>query len=88
MGVQQFECNACGELTPLIRKTKRINASIRHEYAECKRCKYKSTFFYSDQSLRKLLNRQSLTIDPIEKAELGKEIQEKMDELLLVYGGK
>lgn len=85
---EQFECNACGEMTPLIKKTKRINASIRHEYAECKRCKYKSTFFYSDQSLRKLLKRQSLTRDPIKKVELGKEIQDKIDELLLVYGGK
>lgn len=88
MEVQQFECNACGGMTPLIKKTKRINATIRHEYAECVHCKYKSTFFYSDQSLRKMLKRQTLLRESIEKYELGLEIQEKMDELLLVYGGK
>lgn len=88
MASQKFECNACGELTPLKRKTKRINVSIRHEYAECVNCKYKSTFFYSDQSLRKMLKRQTLLKESIEKYELGLEIQKKMDELLLVYGGK
>ena len=88
MGAQLFECNACGKLTPLKRKTKRINASIRHEYAECIHCKYKSTFFYSDQTLRKMLKRQTTLKDSAEKYELGLEIQKKMDELLLVYGGK
>jgi hypothetical protein len=61
MNNQLFECSLCGKLTPLIRKTDRLGNGIRHEYAECKQCRGKTTIMYTNGKIRGMLAKQRHT---------------------------
>lgn len=61
MAKQLFECGLCGGLTPLIRKTKSLNDGIKHEYAECVKCKGKTTIMYTNSKIRVMLAKQRVT---------------------------
>lgn len=81
MTKQLFECGICGQLTQLIKKTEQLENGIKHEFAECEKCKGKTTIFYTDKTIRNLLLKQKHTKPGKYKTKLSIEIQNRMNEL-------
>lgn len=81
MSNQLFECGICGKLTQLIRRSEQLNNGIVREFAECEKCKRKTTIFYSDKTIRNLLIKQQHTKPGKYKTKLSIEIQNRMNDL-------
>lgn len=81
MSKQLFECGICGQLTQLIKKSEQLENGIKHEFAECEKCKEKTTIFYSDKIIRSLLLKQKHMKPGKRKTKLSIEIQNRMNKL-------
>lgn len=84
-----FQCGLCGELTPFIKKTDKLDNAIHHTYAECFCCKGKTTICYTNKHIRSLLLRQRNTKASKKmskkKVELADKIQAEMRALQKEY---
>lgn len=78
---EKFLCNECNELTRLDIKTRRVRNDIKHSYAECENCGYKSTVYYTNKHIMTLMNRQKKEKDIAKKNILSQKINEEMEEL-------
>lgn len=58
MSEQLFQCGLCGNLTPFVKKTDKLENAVHHTYAECQRCEGKATICYTNKHIRALLLRQ------------------------------
>ena len=56
-----FQCGLCGELTPFVQKTDKLENAVHHTYAECQCCIGKTTICYTNKHIRSLLLRQKNT---------------------------
>lgn len=81
MSDQLFKCGLCEKLTPLIRKTDRLPGDINYEYAECVKCKGKTTILYTNKKIRGLLAKQRKTPPGNLKLKLAERINEEMANL-------
>lgn len=81
MNEQLFECGLCGELTLLIRKSEILSDGIKHEFAECEKCKGKSTIMYTNNHIRGLLALQRKTKPGNKKVELADKINKEAENL-------
>lgn len=84
---EKFICNHCGEHTKLDIKTKRIVSDVRHTFAECENCGYKSTVYYTNKKVRKLMSKQQKETDLNKMNILIDKTQKEMDILKEKYGG-
>lgn len=84
---EQFICNSCNEHTRLDIKSKKVINDVKHVYAECEHCGYKSTVYYTNSKVRKLMTKQQKETDKSKKNILTEKIQKEVDILKEKYGG-
>lgn len=82
---EQFQCNQCDELTRLDIKTKRLTGDIRHSYAQCEKCGYKSTVYYTNKRVRKLMSKQATETNVARKEALKGKLQREIDMLKVKF---
>jgi len=86
-----FQCGLCGDLTPFVQKTDKLENAVHHTYAECMSCKGKTTICYTNKHIRALLLRQenmkASKKMSNKKLELADKIQAEMRALQKEYEG-
>ena len=78
MNENLFQCGLCGNLTPFVQKTDKLENAVHHTYAECQCCKGKTTICYTNKDIRKLLYKQRNTKPGKKKEALANQIQSEM----------
>lgn len=84
---EKFLCNKCYQHTKLDIESKNVISDVKHVYAECERCGYKSTVYYTNSKVRKLMTKQRKETDQSKKNILTEKIQKEVDILKEKYGG-
>ncbi|MGM0239874.1 hypothetical protein [Enterococcus sp. AZ103] len=85
MAQKLFKCDKCFKLTPLIQKTENLSKGIQRNFFECKNCKAKTTVYFSDKRLRRMIKKQQTLNVQERKAVLQSEIEQRMNELKTIY---
>ena len=85
MSERVWTCPHCGKHSFLHEKDEYLNKGIKHHYYECEYCLEKTTIYYSDNRLRKLIKKQSKETNQFIKSAREKDILERMAELRTKY---
>lgn len=84
---QQVTCNKCNQFTPYIVKKKKLLGEFERNYAECEKCGYTKTVFYTNRKLRVLLRRQEKEQFQPRKIILKEKIESEMKKLFDRFEG-
>lgn len=82
---EKFLCNQCEQHTKLDIKSKKVINDVKHVYAECEHCGYKSTVYYTNSKVRKLMAKQQKETDQSKKNILTEKIQKEVEILKEKY---
>lgn len=82
-----FQCNMCGELTPMVMKKDHLHGGVQHNFAVCQSCKGKVTHSYTDKHIRGMLAKQRKLPPGPKKERLAQKILVEMDQLKDRYEG-
>lgn len=80
-----YNCESCGGKTHLVKKFDKVSEDIQQHFFECEQCGYKVTIYFSDESLRKMINKQQKTTNQVTKNSMQKVIEKRMSELREQY---
>lgn len=84
---ERFICNSCNEHTRLDIKTKKMFGEFEHVYAQCEHCGYKSTVYYTNKHVRKLMSKQKVERDLRRKQALEDKLKREVDMLKIKFEG-
>lgn len=74
MNNQEFICGKCGKTTPLNIKTDKLKDDVQRVYAKCNSCGGKTTVYYTDKHIRKLMRLQKVAHAGADKANRAQQI--------------
>lgn len=84
---EQFTCNSCNEHTRLDIHTDKMFGEFEHVYAKCEHCDYKSTVYYTNKRVRKLMSKQATETNVARKEALKGKLQRDIDMLKVKFEG-
>ena len=84
---EKFLCNQCEQHTKLDIKSKKAINDVKHVYAECEHCGYKSTVYYTNSKVRKLMSKQATETNVARKEALKSKLQREIDMLKIKFDG-
>lgn len=78
---ERFICNSCNKHTILDIHTNKMFDEFEHVYAKCEHCGYKSTVYYTNKRVRKLMSKQATETNVARKEALKSKLQREIDML-------
>lgn len=84
---EQFICNSCNEHTRLDIHNSKMFSEFEHVYAKCEHCGYKSTVYYANKRVRKLMSKQATETNVARKEALKDKLQREIDMLKVKFEG-
>lgn len=84
---ERFICNSCNKHTRLDIHTSKMFGEFEHVYAKCEHCGYKSTVYYTNKRVRKLISKQSTETNVNKKEALKGKLQREIDMLKVKFEG-